>query len=804
MQKLNRPSSTALANIVGINKNCDRIELFLERFSTIGIWGMGGIGKTTMAKVVFAKFRSQFDSCCFLENLREESEKHGLKYIHDKLLFELSNDTFLERLSRKKVLIVLDDVSNTSQLEYLENEAPRLGLGSKVIITSRDQHVLDERVDKIHKAIALNYDSSLQLFNLKAFRKNGYKSEYKKLVEKVVAYAKGNPLALTILGSFLHSKTIKEWESALVKLEKRTYQDIQAVLKLSYDGLDDEEKEMFLDIACFLKGESKGDAITTLEGCGFHASIGLRTLMDKALISIDYDTVQMHDLIQSMALEIVRQENIKDPGRRSRLWNPDEIYDVLKNNQGSDAIHGIILNLSEVRDIQLSIDTFKKMTNLRFLKFYSPRDERSCIVNLPSGLDSFSNSLRYLQWDKFPLESLPSLFCAEKLVELRMPNSNLEKLWDGVQNLVNLRNIDLTGSKQLIELPDFSAAQNLEVVYLSSCERLCHLHPSILSLPRLHDLKLSYCKNLKSLKMESHSNSLSSLLVNGCYSLKEFSFSSNKLLNLDLLLTGIEILDLSMGHMEQLQQLSLNGLTLKNLPVNEICCLRSLRELYLYGCIEIIDKSKLHILFDALLYLESIDLDGACRLTELPNNIKHLSRLKSLYINNCKSLQSLPEFPPSIERLNACNCISLKTLQLTSHFESSLLANEIISGSTLCSSISYLRNLWDLDLSGCEQLHELPEIINSLSSLSSLDLEGSNVESLPANIKHLSNLTGIWLRNCKRLRTLPRLPPSIETINTDDCISLEIVPPSITCMPQLTFLSLKHCLKLENRFYPML
>ncbi|KAI9079869.1 hypothetical protein K1719_038115 [Acacia pycnantha] len=201
-----------------------------------------------MAKVVFAKFHSQFDSCCFVENLREESEKYGLKYIRDELLFELSKDTTVGRFYHKKVFIVLDDVSNTYQLDYLQNEAPSLGYGSKVIIVSRDRHVLNGRVDKIHEATSLRYYSSLQLFNLKAFRKYDCESEYKELVDKAIAYAQGNPLALTTLGLFLYSKTVKEWESALRKLETTANQYIQAVLRLSYDGLDDEEREIFLDI----------------------------------------------------------------------------------------------------------------------------------------------------------------------------------------------------------------------------------------------------------------------------------------------------------------------------------------------------------------------------------------------------------------------------------------------------------------------------------------------------------------------------------------------------------------------------
>ncbi|KAI9079944.1 hypothetical protein K1719_038190 [Acacia pycnantha] len=561
MQKLNRGSSSAVPNIVGIDENSNHIESLLKKFSIIGIWGMGGIGKTTMAKVVFAKFHSQFDSCCFIKNLGEEFEKYGLKYICDKLLFELSKVKTLGRFYHKKVFIVLDGVSNTNQLDELQKVAPSLGPGSKVIIISRDRHVLNGRVDKIHKATALSYYSSLQLFNLKAFRKQDCEGEYKELVDKAIDYAKGNPLALTTLGSFLYSKTVKEWESALRKLETTANKDIQGVLRLSYDGLDDEEREIFLDIAFFLKGESMRYIMAVLQRCGFHASICLRNLVDKALISIDY-VVHMHDLIQSMAFEIVRQECVKNPGGRSRLHKSDEVYDVLKNNQGSDAIQGLV---------------------------------------------SFSNPLRHLQLDKFYSMTQPLSFCAIKRVELRVQGIYLTKLGDGVENLVNLLSIDLAGSKQLIELPP-SVAQNLEYLDISGCQELRrHLYRYV---------RLGY---------DRHNEASIPIMSNH----------------------------------------SLYSLRLKNLSINEICCLKSHKQLDIYDCWGIINKSKLHTLFDALLSLESICLNGTSKLTELPNNIKHISRLQSLDVSNCKDLQSLPELPPSTKTVKANDCISLETIPIS-------------------------------------------------------------------------------------------------------------------------------------------
>lgn len=74
------------------------------------------------------------------------------------------------------------------------------------------------------------------------------------LSEKVLNCAKGIPLALKVSGFSLQNRTEEEWESALEKLKKHTEGEIFGALKLSYDGLDDEQKDIFLDIACFCRG----------------------------------------------------------------------------------------------------------------------------------------------------------------------------------------------------------------------------------------------------------------------------------------------------------------------------------------------------------------------------------------------------------------------------------------------------------------------------------------------------------------------------------------------------------------------
>ena len=99
--------------------------------------------------------------------------------------------------------------------------------------------------------------------------------------------------------------------------------------------------------------------------------------------------------------------------------------------QGTTSIEGILLNMSEMtRDVKMNPAAFSKMCNLRFLKIYRDNnDSKKFKLYLPRGLESFvSNELRYFQWDFYPLESLPSDFAPENLVELILRHSYLGQL----------------------------------------------------------------------------------------------------------------------------------------------------------------------------------------------------------------------------------------------------------------------------------------------------------------------------------------------------------------------------------------
>jgi hypothetical protein len=140
-----------------------------------------------------------------------------------------------------------------------------------------------------------------------------------------VSYANGLPLALEVIGSFLHGRSVFQWKSAINRLNEIPDGKIIDVLRISFDGLHESDKKIFLDIACFLKG-FKIDRITRiLESRGFHACIGIPVLIERSLISVSRDQVWMHNLLQIMGKEIVRCESRQEPGKRSRLWTYEDV-----------------------------------------------------------------------------------------------------------------------------------------------------------------------------------------------------------------------------------------------------------------------------------------------------------------------------------------------------------------------------------------------------------------------------------------------------------------------------------------------
>ncbi|XP_035546595.1 disease resistance protein RUN1-like [Juglans regia] len=416
---------------------------------TIGIFGIGGIGKTTISKEVYNKISYQFEGSCFLKNIRETSKLGGLIQLQKTLLYETlgisleCHDTekginvIRQRLCFKRVLLILDDVDDLVQLETLAGARDWFGSGSRIIITTRDQHLLNiSKVDSKYEVKRLDHNEALELFSWHAFEEDKPIEDYVELSKQVMQYAEGLPLVLTVLGSDLRGQNINYWRSTLDKYKRIPSKNIQKVLCISYDGLDDNEKEIFLDIAFFFNGQYLDHVVKILDSCGFSPENGIKRLIDKCLITITtYNTLWMHDLLQDMGREIVRKESPKEPGARSRLWFHEDIRHVLEENTGTNNVEGIEVILPEGNDhdmIRLSPKSFAKMKRLRFFKshgaYFSGRS-----------LDYLSNELRVLDWSNCPLQSLPSNFRGEKLFDFKLYRGRIQEISGQFKNLTRMK-----------------------------------------------------------------------------------------------------------------------------------------------------------------------------------------------------------------------------------------------------------------------------------------------------------------------------------------------------------------------------
>ncbi|KAH0745179.1 hypothetical protein KY285_006836 [Solanum tuberosum] len=688
----------------------------------VWIWGMGGVGKTTIAKTIFYKLSSKFKDVCFLENIKEN--KHGMHSLQNILLSELLGEKdncvkdkevgrsmLAERLRFKKILVVLDDIDQRDQLDYLSKDLSWFGMGSRIIATTRDKHLIGEN-DIVFEVETLLDCDAIKLFNQYAFKEKVPHECFKNLTLEIVSLAKGHPLALKVWGSSLHRMDITEWESALVRIKKNSDVEITKNLKISYDGLEPEEQEIFLDIACFFRGIKKENVMQVLESCYSGSKIGLRVLVNKSLVSIsENNMIEMHDLIQDMGKYIVQMQ--KHPGECSRLWNVEDFKEVVDNNMGTMAVEAIWFTYFE--ELSFNKEAMKNMKMLRILSICTENDG-SADGSTDGSIEYLSNNLCWFVWDRYPWKLLPENFNPRRLVHLDLQWSSLHYFWNEteLQQFPSLRSIDLSYSKSLKRTPDFKGMPNLEYLNLEVCTGLEEVHRSLKYCKKLIELTLTYCTKLERFPYVNV-ESLESLNLKYCSSLEKFP----------------EFL----GVMKPELEIMMSGSGIRELPFS---------------------------FFDLQPHLTELHLSFMKNLASLPSSICKLKGLVKLSVSNCSKLESLPEEigdlenleklhvrytlisrpPSSIVRLNKLNSLTFKKDK--SEDRVNFVFPPVSEG---------LRSLEELHLSYSNLI--ILEDIGSLSTLKHLNLSGNNFEHLPRSIAQLGALEYLDLSDCKRLKQLP-------------------------------------------------
>ncbi|KAG5032962.1 hypothetical protein JHK82_016525 [Glycine max] len=144
----------------------------------------------------------------------------------------------------------------------------------------------------------------------------------------------GHPLAIEVLSSSLFCRNVLQWRTALAKFKNNKSKDITNVLRISFDELEDIEKDIFLDIVCFFPICGEQYAKKILDFRGFHHEYGLQILVDISLICMKKGIIHMHSLLSNLGRCIVREKSPKEPRKWSRLWDYKDFHNVMSNNMG--------------------------------------------------------------------------------------------------------------------------------------------------------------------------------------------------------------------------------------------------------------------------------------------------------------------------------------------------------------------------------------------------------------------------------------------------------------------------------------
>nr|WIL59966.1 nodulation protein [Melilotus officinalis] len=670
IKNLGHKFSMLTNDLVGMQPRVEELEKLLklssenDDFRVLGIWGMGGVGKTTHATVLYDRISYQFDACSFIDNVSKIYKDGGVVSVHKQILRQALDEKNLDTYdnceiarimvnrfhSGIKVLLVLDNVDQLEQLQELAIDPKLLCKGSRIIITTRDRHILSVYgADEIHEVPLLNNNDAHELLCRKAFQKEGHSSSYDELIPEVLRYAQHLPLAIKVVGSFLCTRDTIYWTDTLDRLRHNPDSKIMDVLQWSVDELHPQEREIFLHIACFFKGEREDYVKRILDACGLHPHIGIQIILEKSLITIENGEIHMHDMLQELGKEIVRRGFPEEPGSWNRLWRYDDFYHVLMTETGTNNVKAIVLDQKE-NVSKCRAEGFSNMRNLVLLILYHN--------NFSGNFSCPCNNLRYLLWHGYPFASLPSNFEPQYIVELNIPDSSIQQLWEGSKNLPNLKRMDLSNCKCLTETPIFNYTPKLERLDFTGCTNLVKVHPSIGHLTKLVFLSLQNCSSLVNLEFGRDSTlmSLRVLRLSGCTKLEntpDFTGASFlEYLDMDGCTSLCKVHE-SIAARLKLRFWSLRDCTnLETLPLQRASGPSS--SLYLLfprrfqplSSLVSLDVSfcnllEVHYAIGDIWCLERLNLQGN-KFDSLPRSICKLNRLAYLNLAHCHKLQTFP------------------------------------------------------------------------------------------------------------------------------------------------------------------
>ncbi|GLT96512.1 hypothetical protein SLE2022_141280 [Rubroshorea leprosula] len=689
----------------------------LEQDFVIPIVGMGGLGKTTLARLIYndEKLKDRFDLkewvCVSDEFDVAQITRTILEHVTDEkceFVFSKLQEKLKEKLSGRKFFLVLDDVWNKEYGKWDVLKRPFMSgaPGSKIIVTTRNKDVgtMMRGDEGVYNLELLQDDACLPLFARHALGKENFDAHpnLQDVGEKLVKRCKRLPLALKTLCGVLRGKLRRdEWENVLNSDIWRSSEErsgILPALRLSYNHLPSHLKRCFAYCALFPHNyEFKEKELVLLwmaEGLLQQQSHGKKQmeeeighqyfheLLSRSLFqqsSTNKSRFVMHDLINDLAIDVA-----------------GEIYCNLEHSMDCNDLTCL---WEEGIEIEQSLLPF----NLKHLSLKSCR----------------------------ALESLPNAMM------MRMDGSSSSNT---SMLMSRLERLEICGCNSLKSFPRGKLPHSLKYLRIENCEGLeslpdvdgdyynSDLHSEIRNLPCFYSSQGS-CHQLPAF-------------------LKEFTVTD-----------GGEWLESfpekMLQHCTRLQSISIGNLVRLSISDSEV--LESLpKELALYTP-----------------NLNSLEIRYCENFKSLPNTMYQLKSLQNLLMQDCPSIESIPDggLSPNLKHLQLDSCKNLKCVpnsmcRLTSLDELS------VHGEALTMD---LQNLTSLRSLGIEQ--KLPLDIVLPSSLTSLAIWfEENLESIPGKLfQNLSSLDSLFIQGCPKLRSLPReaFTPSLSELHITNCPHLE-------------------------------
>lgn len=793
-----------------------------RNIAVVAIVGIGGVGKTTLAKLVYNHSRvcRHFDLkiwICVSDNfvlprlLKSIIELATAKKCEVDELDQLQSKV-REVLYRKRFLLVLDNVWNEEHEKWEELEILlRSGAqGSKVMVTTRSLKVSSIMGSCDNLILSpLPDDLCWDLFRRRAFESGATPSENLVAIGKqIVKKCKGIPLAAQALGSLLRFKhEVADWRSVLESEMWQLFNSetgvIMPVLKLSYDHLSSQAKQCFAFCSLFPKDYEmeRETLIWQWTSNGFVVNRGGNEVFNDLLWRSFFleakkdedgqvEKCKLHDLMHDLARLVARKHFCmvtKDIGGDTAskrtyhllIHQLSSNLAMLEETKKAKSLRTLLISRCNPIEKSFLSRIFVKLRCLRVLDLSSSEikaipDSVGCLIHL-----------RYLDLSSNPVESLPeSIGSPLNLEVLKLTKTKIKQLPKSLRKLQSLRHLDIRGCSFLADIP-------------VGVERLTHLQTltdfivgtkrTSCALEELKELKLSgelFIRNLENFKTEATEIEHTILLnKENLVSLRlTWHHRNNSASNND----HERALDFLRPHenLKRLQLHNYNGIRFP--PWLSESLLPSLVEVKLAYC-----KNCKHLpSFGSIASLKDLQIIGMHEVSQISDEFYGTGLVTGF---------------PSLEKLAF---FDMPKLQVWSVSEGTPFPQLIMLTIGMChalSSIPWVQSVQTLDLAHCSSslLAPLPNT-SDLPALSSLVIDNiQGLTSLPdGSFLCLSSLRKLLVSSCMQLEYLPlndmQQLVTLQSLEISDCPKLNSLSFDATKMTCLRSLNIRNCRSLKS------